>query len=72
MADPPAQWHKGGELVMRDLWHDITTHRRAAALALVVWLVSLIPWLAADEFLLLQFPLMIIAGSLAAWWRTTA
>jgi hypothetical protein len=56
---------------MRRLWHDITTHRRATALALVVWLVSLILWLGADEFALLQFPLMIIAGSLAAWWRTT-
>jgi hypothetical protein len=54
------------------LWQDITTHRRATALVLVVWLVSLIPvWLGADLFVLLQFPLMIIAGSLAAWWRTT-
>ena len=57
---------------MRRLWHDITTHRRAAALALVVWVVSLILWLRADDFALLQCPLMIIAGSLAAWWRTTA
>jgi len=66
---------------MRQLWHDIKTHRLAAALFLVFWLaIWVLPWpgrgigilgwpynLALYLHLLMAF----VAGALAGWWRNT-
>ena len=63
---------------MRQLWHDIKTHRLDAALFPVFWLaiwgITVATWsggittLAPRLHLLMPF----VAGALAAWWRNTS
>ena len=69
---------------MRRLWHDIATHRVAAVLFLVCWMVvyalHLLRWRRtylppgrddmAPEVVVLNLLLPIVAGALVAWWRS--
>ena len=62
---------------MRQLWHDIQTHRLAAALFLVFWLatwgITWATWQASMSSLALGLHLLLpfVAGALVGWWRNT-
>jgi len=62
---------------MRQLWHDIQTHRLAAALFLVFWLaiwgITWATWQAGMPSLVggLHLLLLFVAGALVGWWRNT-
>ena len=62
---------------MRQLWHDIQTHRLAAALFLVFWLaiwgITWATWQAGMPSLVLGLHLLLpfVAGALVGWWRNT-
>ncbi len=62
---------------MRQLWHDIQTHRLAAALFLVFWLALWgITWATWQEGMHplvfgLHVLLLFVAGALVGWWRNT-
>jgi Na+/proline symporter len=65
---------------MRQLWHDIRTHRLAAALFLVFWLAIWgITWANSDRgigialgmVIGLHLLLLFVAGALVGWWRNT-
>jgi hypothetical protein len=60
---------------LRQLWHDIKTHRLATALFLVFWLaiwgIIVSPWDSGIPFLGLYLHLLLtlVAGALVGWWR---
>jgi hypothetical protein len=62
---------------MRQLWHDIQTHRLAAALFLVFWLATWgITWATWQQSMSplalgLHSLLLFVAGALVGWWRNT-
>ena len=62
---------------MRQLWHDIQTHRLAAALVLVCWLaiwgITWATWQDGMHPLVfgLHVLLLFVAGALVGWWRNT-
>lgn len=56
---------------MRQLWHDMQTHRLTAALFAVCWIgtwvISAIMW--PEAVGLVQFLLVFVASVLVGWWR---
>jgi len=62
---------------MRQLWHDIKTHRLAAALFLVFWLAiwgfTVATWTGGTNPLPFRLHVLMsfVAGALAGWWRNT-
>ena len=62
---------------MRQLWHDIGTHRLAAALFLVLWFaiwwITVTTWSGGMNTLVVCLHLLMpfVAGVLAGWWRNS-